>query len=258
MTRKSVLLSIGAALVVTGVAGVFGYVGIEVGRRLEYNARCCLLGSRTFTFTLAEVLGLSTYYSQSGQDKWLTEIVFPDVTNGYFLDVGSGDGTEGSNTKLIETWGWAGICIDPLPENMQDRTCQLFKEVVLDQPGQKVQFTMAGQLSGVSSDLGAYKDYVARSPTVELTTTTLGDILERAHAPEYIHYMSLDIEGAELKALQGLPLDKYTFGALNIEHNGEEPKRSDILALLTRHGYTRTHTWFQDDYYVHASPGTPR
>ena len=136
--------------------------------------------------------------------------------------------------------------------NMQDRTCQLFKEVVLDQPGQKVQFTMAGQLGGVSSDLGAYKDYVARSPTVELTTTTLGDILERAHAPEYIHYMSLDIEGAELKALQGLPLDKYTFGALNIEHNGEEPKRSDILALLTRHGYTRTHTWFQDDYYVQS------
>ena len=99
---------------------------------------------------------------------------------------------------------------------------------------------------------------MARIPTVELTTTTLGDILERAHAPEYIHYMSLDIEGAELKALQGLPLDKYTFGALNIEHNDEEPKRSDILALLTRHGYTRTHTWFQDDYYVHASPGTLR
>jgi hypothetical protein len=41
--------------------------------------------------------------------------------------------------------------------------------------------------------------------------------------------MSLDIEGAELKVLQGLPFEKYTFGALDIEHNEEEPKRTDIL-----------------------------
>jgi hypothetical protein len=38
--------------------------------------------------------------------------------------------------------------------------------------------------------------------------------------------MSLDIEGAELDALRGLSLDRYRFGAMAIEHNYEEPKRT--------------------------------
>ena len=58
---------------------------------------------------------------------------------------------------------------------------------------------------------------------MELTTTTLGDILERTKAPPLIHFMSLDIEGAELEALKGFPLTKYKIGALAVEHNDEEP-----------------------------------
>jgi hypothetical protein len=85
---------------------------------------------------------------------------------------------------------------------------------------------------------------------VELTTTTIGDILVRAHAPSYIHCLSLDIEGAELEALRGLPFDRYSFGAMAIEHNWEEPKRTDIHALLKEPGYERAHTWVQDDFYL--------
>jgi len=45
-------------------------------------------------------------------------------------------------------------------------------------------------------------------------------------------------------------------GAWAIEHNFEEPKRSDIKALLEKHGYVRSHTFKQDDFYV-AGPSTP-
>jgi FkbM family methyltransferase len=180
--------------------------------------------------------------------------MFPGVTNGYFLDVGSGDGTVGSNTKLLEEKGWSGICVDPFPTNMEGRTCQMFKEVVYDQAGQEIEFTVAGQLGGISSELGRWKDSTTGSHTVKFTTTTLGDILERAHAPKHIQYVSLDIEGAELKALEGLPFEKYTFGALDIEHNEEEPKRTDILLLLKKHGYGRVHTWLQDDFYAPIPP----
>jgi FkbM family methyltransferase len=200
------------------------------------------------------MLGLANFSSQTGQDKWVTEVMFPGVTSGYFVDVGSGDGVIGSNTNLIEHKGWKGICIDPFPENMASRTCQLFKEVVFDRAGEKVKFKVAGGVGGIESELGRWRNEAARADTVEFTTVTLGDILERAHAPTYIQYMSLDIEGAELKALSGVPFDKYTFGALNIEHNDEEPKRSGISALLRSHGYTRVHSWLQDEFYVHVSP----
>ena len=64
--------------------------------------------------------------------------------------------------------------------------------------------------------------------------------------------MSLDIEGAELEALNGFPFDKYKVGAWAIEHNWEEPKRTNIDSLMKAHGYRRTHSWYQDDFYVRA------
>jgi FkbM family methyltransferase len=252
LIRKPALgLSIAAVL----VAVVSGFAGITIGRHFEDNKRCCLLKrNQNVRITLGEMLGLTRFHSQTGQDKWLTEVMFPGMTDGYFVDVGSGDGIVGSNTKLIEERGWKGICIDPFPQNMESRTCQLFKAVVFDRAGQKLQFTAAGGLGGVTSELGRWKELAAPSPTVEFTTVTLGDILERAHAPTFIHYMSLDIEGAELKALQGLPFEKYTFGALNIEHNDEEPKRGEISTLLRSHGYMRVHSWLQDEFYVRVNP----
>ena len=57
------------------------------------------------------------------------------------------------------------------------------------------------------------------------------------NAPSFIHFLSLDIEGAELEALKGVPFDKYRFGAMAIEHNDEEPKRTDLLKFLAERGY---------------------
>src|SRR5262245_65796976 len=85
---------------------------------------------------------------------------------------------------------------------------------------------------------------------MELTTTTLEDILGRAKAPNFIHYISLDIEGAELEALKAFPFFKYKVGAFTIEHNFEEPKRSEIKALLESQGYRRVRSVGQDDYYM--------
>ena len=69
-------------------------------------------------------------------------------------------------------------------------------------------------------------------------------------APAFIHFMSLDIEGAELEALKGFPFERIRVGALVVEHNREEPKRTRLKALLETHGYTRVHSWRQDDFYA--------
>src|SRR5215510_4291407 len=132
-----------------------------------------------------EIQGLATFYSQMGQDKWVSEEVFPGVTNGFFLDVGSGDGTLLSNTKALEQKGWTGICIDPFPKNMQDRTCKVFKEVVFSEAGKQVQFRAASDLGGIAHTLGTWKDAAEKAPMVEFTTVTLGDILDRAKAPRF-------------------------------------------------------------------------
>ena len=111
-------------------------------------------------------------------------------------------------------------------------------------------FHTAGELGGLAQTLGEWKAYAEKSPTVEFTTVTLGDILARAKAPQRIDFMSLDIEGAELEALRGFPFEHYQIGALAVEHNFEEPKRSQIQELMKSHGYVRAHTWYQDDFYM--------
>ena len=240
------------AMLLVAVALSSGFVGVKLGRQYERNGVWLIPRYQKIVLSAKETLGLATFHSQIGQDKWVSEAVFPDLKNGFFLDVGSADGTIDSNTKALEQKGWTGICIDPFPRNMQDRTCQMFKEVVFSQAGKVVKFRAAGELGGIEDTLGTWEDVARKAQSVEFTTVTLGDILERAKAPSFIHFVSLDIEGAEFEALKGFPFDKYQIGALDVEHNYEEPKRSNIEALMKSHGYKRVRTWYQDDFYVNC------
>jgi Methyltransferase FkbM domain len=169
--------------------------------------------------------------------------------------VGSAEGTFMSNTKALEEKDWRGICIDAFPRRMENRTCQVVRAVVFSEAGQRVKFLAALDWGGIIDDsFGISKDRVPGASIVEFTTVTLGDILDRAKAPRFIHYMSMDIEGGEVHALKGFPFDKYQLGALTVEHNFLEPKRSDIKALMEDHGYKRVWTSDRDDFYVPASP----
>lgn len=229
--------------------------GGEIRKQFEANRACCDLSLvQALSLTWREAIGSApSFPSEIGQDKWLLVKMFPGVRDGFFLDVGSGHGTIGSNTKAAEELGWRGICVDPFPVYMEGRTCRMEKEVVSSTAGQRVTFYTHSGLGGIGDRLGKWKEEAMTAPAVELTTTTLGAILARNQAPAYIHFMSIDIEGAELDALKGIPLDHYRFGAMAIEHNEEEPKRTDIINYLRQHGYERVHTYRQDDFFAPVS-----
>jgi len=223
--------------------------------KYQIDAACCNLSpQRSIFVSVKEKLGLVRFYSQMGQDKWVSEAVFPGVRDGFFVDVGSGEGTLISNTKSLEEKGWTGICIDAFPRGMENRTCQVVKAVVFSEAGKRVKFWAGGDWGGIIDNVSKSNMQAYEAPTVERTTETLGDILDRAKAPRFIHYMSMDIEGGEVPALKGFPFDKYQLGALTVEHNFLEPKRSEIKALMEDHGYKRVWTSDRDDFYVPASP----
>jgi hypothetical protein len=238
-------------LVVVGAGLLYGESFQE---RFERNQACCRIpAGRNVLVTLEELLGVEEFPSEIGQDKWVLETMFPGVGDGYFVDVGSAHGRLASNTWALERHGWTGLCIDPFPIHMEGRTCRLFKEVVFSDPPRRMKFQSAGGLGGVADTLGKWNEVAAKAPTVEFTTTTLTDILARAKAPAFVHFVSLDIEGAELEALKAFPFETVRVGAWAIEHNREEPKRTRIAELLRRHGYVRVHTYEQDDFYAPAS-----
>jgi len=224
---------------------------VEARKQFALDRECCDLSfMQAANAAFRETITGTIYPSEIGQDKWVIFRMFPGVTNGFFVDVGSGHGTIGSNTKALEELGWSGICIDPFPTAMEGRTCRMEKVVVSSAAGQVVKFRAHAGLGGIEDTLGKWKAQAASAPMVELTTVTLTELLDRNHAPAFIHFMSLDIEGAELEALKGIAFDRYQFGAMAIEHNDEEPKRTEIMKFLEERGYRRSHSYKQDDFYV--------
>lgn len=248
MTLRAGMTAVGATLM---VAAVTTLVAVRLSATFEANRRCCQLGFvRNMVVTVEELLDLQHYPAEIGQDKWVLEKMFPGVTSGYFLDVGSAHGTLASNSWALEQRGWTGLCVDPFPIHMEGRTCRMFRDVVFSETGRSVTFHAAGGLGGIAETLGAWNTVAEKAPAVEFQSVTLRDLLARAGAPPFVHFVSLDIEGAELEALRGFPFDRVRVGAWAIEHNLEEPKRSGIRTLLAQHGYERVHVWQQDDFYA--------
>jgi FkbM family methyltransferase len=228
------------------------YFGTQFGRiyelqRIVYELP---LGANVLA-ALRRVLNLQPSYGQFQQDLWVVLAEGRGKKNGYYVDVGSGDGEYGSNTYLLDRMGWNGVCIDPFPRNMRRRTCRVFPQPAFSESGKKLQFRAAGDLGGIESDLGKYKNQVSGFPLVEFVSATLDEILEKAKAPKWIDYMNIDVEGAEFDVLRGFSLERYEVGAFTIEHNFEDEKRERIQRLLEAKGYVRVRSWEVDDWYVH-------
>ncbi len=251
MKRLLVLI---AVLMVVAAAGAGTFFGYRAGTA---NAFHSLLGiaapAERRYHAIRYALGLEEFNGTTGQDLWVMHSVHPGVTDGFFVDLGSADGVAASNTWTLERLGWTGICIDPFPRNMDGRTCQMFAEAVDDVGGRTVQFQNPGSYSGgLVEHAGFWVLSKDKENAVTVTTTTLSDILRRAKAPSYIHYLNVDIEGAEYAALSNFPFDEYKFGAITIEHNNIEDRRAKLRDLLVKNGYRLEWAIRDQDWYVPA------
>ena len=201
-------------------------------------------------------------YSQLGQDLEVLN-VYNNKSNGFFIEVGASDGIELSNTYLLETkYNWRGICCEPIPAkfeklviNRPKATC--IKDAVYSTSGLTLTFDISNYyslLSGISEHIDAHKKSVDQNKqTINVQTISLLDVLDKANAPSFIEYMSLDTEGSEFEILKNFDFSKYTFGLIDVEHNYIEPRRSQIKNLLLANGYVYKGENKWDDMYKHHS-----
>jgi FkbM family methyltransferase len=200
--------------------------------------------------------------SQLGQDLEVLKC-YNNKENGFFIEIGASDGIQLSNTYFLETQhNWKGICCEPIPEQFERLVINrpksiCFNEAVYNKSGLTVTFDIAlsgDMLSGISDHIDTYKSYVdANKKSFQVKTISLMDILDRANAPSFIEYMSLDTEGSELEILKTFDFGKYTFGLIDVEHNFIEPRRSEIKNLLLSKGYIYKGANQWDDMYKHNS-----
>ena len=163
-----------------------------------------------------------SYHShpQTAQDRWVTEL-FKGKTGGFFVEAGASNGTDFSNTYVLERdLGWQGICIEAnddffaeLVKHRQrcEHACLYSEETELD-------FVMSDYCSGIDKHIYDWHRKETRDGViVKKECTTLESVLDKHSAPDVIDYVSLDTEGSEHEILKNFPFDKYAVSALSIE-----------------------------------------
>lgn len=147
-----------------------------------------------------------TYYSQAWQDNCVAHI-FNFKKNGYYLDIGSFDAKQQSNSYFFESeLGWHGICVEQDPSHVkgyESRNCHFIN-------------ADATQL-----------DYKA--------------ILDGQNAPKIIDYGSFDIDENTTAALHKIPFDDYKFALMTVEHDSYrvgDAFRNKQRELLRSKNYT--------------------
>lgn len=179
--------------------------------------------------------------------------------DGYFVEIGVGDGTTYSNTRLLEQeLGWKGILAEPAlmfhDSIANTRTATLDRRAVSSETGSVLIFEQddaMGELSGVAGE---------RTPrgtqnvsTYEVHTVCLDDLLDEYNAPDQIDYISIDTEGSELSVLKGLSMTKRKVSFFTIEHNFDRLRMSSYDEIMESSGYRKIlpHISSFDYWYVH-------
>lgn len=202
------------------------------------------------------------YSSQCGQDKWLAEVFYPGLREGVFVDIGAHDGISFSNTFYLESsLGWSGLAIEPLPDIFQklseNRTCIKVNGCISSHTGLAKFRKITGYSEMLSGLVDQYdprhqarieEELVAHGGKFEeipVRCYRLNDLLDQ-HGIGEVHYLNIDVEGAEYEILQSIDFQAHNIRLCGIENNYNDFR---IPKLMKKMGYEMI-AIVGDEFYV--------
>jgi FkbM family methyltransferase len=174
------------------------------------------------------------------------------ISNGFYVDVGAADPDVDSVTRVFYDRDWSGINVEPLREHFDKlvharprdtnlnvavgreagmRTLYAFPGTGLSTLNARIAELHRGAGFAVNAGFSAYESVVPVLP--------LSKILED-YAPPTIHFLKIDVEGAEAEVLEGLDLKAVRPWIILVEAtypNSELDTRADWEHLLSGRGY---------------------
>jgi len=172
--------------------------------------------------------------AQHAEDVFLADY-FEGFGPGIFVEIGAYDGIQFSNTYALEQMGWTGLLVKAHPENVErcrkNRPRSIVEHVAIGGPEASgtVSFHMVmGRGGDLLSALSPDEDHLRRCQRegkgvqpVAVTCMSLGRLLQLHPLPR-IDFLSVDIEGGEIAALQGLDFARLRPRLILLEANGRE------------------------------------
>jgi glycogen(starch) synthase len=156
-------------------------------------------------------------YAQNFEDVMLWRAL-RHVPRGFYVDVGADDPVELSVTKAFSDRGWRGINLEPVASQhakfVRGRPRDVNLRLLAGSRNEPRRFFAIGdEVTGCSTTI----EQIATGTVAETRATlreeiiearTLDSILAEHHGGE-IHFLKIDVEGAEADVLAGLSLDRH-------------------------------------------------
>jgi FkbM family methyltransferase len=184
-------------------------------------------------------------YSQLGQDLFVIRHL-RHKRNGFFVEVGVGEGKHLSNTYLLEKkYKWNGILCEPNPvfhdSIRAQRSAILEKRAAFSESGARLSFLCCQNRELSTFSMHANGDHhVGTGTEIDVETVTLTDLLTQQGVKE-IDYLSVDTEGSELAILKDFDFDRFKVPVMTIEHNFDKERLAALDFLILPRGYERVH-----------------
>lgn len=222
------------------------------------------LVNRNYYNVLHHQKDLLTHFSRSNSQILQDVFVLLQLNylkNGFFVEFGSTDGINLSNTFLLEkNYGWKGILVEPCKKYHKqlnkNRKCIIDHRCVYSKSGVRILFNEVeiGEFSTIDSYSAEDNHSKIRKNGVkyEVETVSLLDLLDQHNSPKIIDYLSVDTEGSEYDILNSFDFSKYKFRIITVEHNYVTRKRDLVNKLLCKNGYSRVNVNLSmfDDWYL--------
>jgi FkbM family methyltransferase len=169
---------------------------------------------------------------------------FKDKKNGLYVDVGCYHPIHRNNTYLLHKKGWKGINIDTSDFSIDlynhARPKDLNYHCAISNKNEVIKLYYQKELSQLSTieREQAKTVFQGNIKEKEIQAFTLDEILNRDKYKNIkIDFLDIDVEGADLKVLEGLSFDKFKPELVCVEIQAKEIKRSDIYKFLINKNY---------------------
>jgi FkbM family methyltransferase len=181
------------------------------------------------------------YHSQLGQDLFVLETL-KQKKNGFFIEIGAGNGKYLSNTYLLEReYDWDGILVEPNKSSFKDctnlRHCKVINKLILNSKMATVLFheKRIGEFSFSEGYGNNNSNDVIDS--YEIEAIRFEEIFRDFSSIPDIDFLSIDTEGSEVEILSSIDFSKYRPNIICIEHNYVKTNRVYIKNFLKSNGY---------------------
>lgn len=204
------------------------------------------------------------FRAEFGEDRLLAER-FAARSDGFYAEIGAYDGLDGSATWFFEQLGWDGVLVEADPELAErcraarPRAHTVHCAVVAPGAPSEVQFEVlegcrALSSLGVGADELRGVEHIADElelRRVAVPARTIDDVLAENGAPR-LDFITIDVNGYEWEALQGLSLERWRPEVVILERATHLPDRR-ILGHMHRHGYRFRRRTGVNDWFVRCS-----